>query len=67
MVVSVYTETIIYTNKSDQTFPSTNKIIIKDCDFTQTAYGSIIIKRVRPDNLYIELYPQHISHVVHSE
>ncbi len=41
---------------------TSNRIIIKNCNFHQTPYGSVIVSR--PTHSTIEYYPSQISHII---
>ena len=51
----LFTEDSEYSGTSD-------KIIIKNCKFHQTPYGSVIVSR--PTHNTIEYYPSQISHII---
>ena len=41
---------------------TSDRIIIKNCNFHQTPYGSVIVSR--PTHSTIEYYPSQISHII---
>lgn len=63
MILTVYTPNVIYTVKGTNVYPN-EKVIVNNCTFEQTSYGSVKIIRDNRDNV-VELYPSSISHIIH--
>lgn len=60
MIKSVFTDNIMYTSES--THNNNRPIVITNCSFWQTAYGSVIITKKSGEK--IELYPSIILHII---
>lgn len=64
MIIAVYNTTgIVYTSDSSSLDYNKEHIVVLNCTFEQTSYGSVIIKRPT-DHRILELYPNAITHII---
>ena len=67
MITTVYTQNAVYSSdKDDSDIKSSDKILILNCAFKQSSYGSITITRPTYNGI-IEVYPNQITHIIHSK
>lgn len=64
-ILKMFTKEVLYSSKTeDKSYAG--RVVLCDCTFRQTSYGSVIIARPSLSHI-VELYPSKIEHIIHSK